>query len=150
MRLMGCAQRALELMCQCSLSRMAFGRSLAERGSVREDIANAFCEIARARLLTLQAADEMDSEGNKAARDRERKIPGAEARGPRGHVADAISVLDGGQLNTMREPLRFSQRFRCKGAARIHERLAQVPKRVSVSLGHVLRHREPHEKSKEI
>jgi acyl-CoA dehydrogenase len=69
MRLIGCAQRALELMCQRSVSRVAFGKPLAEQGSVREDIAHSFCEIAQARLLTLQAADKMDREGNKAARD---------------------------------------------------------------------------------
>jgi acyl-CoA dehydrogenase len=69
MRLIGCAQRALELMCQRSVSRTAFGKPLAEQGSVREDIAHSFCEIAQARLLTLQAADKMDREGNKAARD---------------------------------------------------------------------------------
>jgi alkylation response protein AidB-like acyl-CoA dehydrogenase len=66
MRLIGCAQRALELMCKRAASRVAFGRALAEQGSVREDIAHSFCEIAQARLLTLQAADKMDREGNKA------------------------------------------------------------------------------------
>src|SRR5499426_3145050 len=65
MRLIGCAQRALELMCQRAVSRVAFGKPLAEQGSVREDIAHSFCEIAQARLLTLQAADKMDREGNK-------------------------------------------------------------------------------------
>ena len=69
MRLIGCAQRALELMCKRATSRVAFGRPLAEQGSVREDIAHSFCEIAQARLLTLQAADKMDREGNKSARD---------------------------------------------------------------------------------
>ncbi len=58
MRLIGCAQRALELMCQrVRLAHVAFGKPLAEQGSVREDIAHSFCEIAQARLLTLQAAD---------------------------------------------------------------------------------------------
>lgn len=60
-----------------------------------EDIARSFCEIAQARLLTLQAADKMDRESNKAARDRARKTPGVEARDAQGHVADAISVLEG-------------------------------------------------------
>ncbi len=69
MRLIGCAQRALELMCQRATSRVAFGRPLAEQGSLREDIAHSFCDIEQARLLTLQAADKMDREGNKAARD---------------------------------------------------------------------------------
>ena len=69
MRLIGCAQRALELMCQRANTRIAFGKPLGEQGSVREDIANSYCEIEQARLLTLKAADKMDREGNKAARD---------------------------------------------------------------------------------
>jgi acyl-CoA dehydrogenase len=69
MRLIGCAQRALELMCERATTRVAFGKPLGEQGSVREDIAHSFCDIAQARLLTLQAADKMDREGNKAARD---------------------------------------------------------------------------------
>lgn len=69
MRLIGCAQRALELMCARAQSRIAFGKPLGEQGSVREDIANSWCEIEQARLLTLRAAEKMDREGNKAARD---------------------------------------------------------------------------------
>jgi acyl-CoA dehydrogenase len=69
MRLIGCAQRALELMCMRATQRVAFGRPHAEHGSVREDIARSACEIEQARLLTLAAAEKMDREGNKAARD---------------------------------------------------------------------------------
>lgn len=69
MRLVGCAQRALELMCARANTRVAFGRPLADHGSLREDVAHSFCEIEQARLLTLRAADKMDREGNKAARD---------------------------------------------------------------------------------
>jgi acyl-CoA dehydrogenase len=69
MRLIGCAQRALELTCRRATQRVAFGRPIAEHGSVREDIARSACEIEQARLLTLSAADKMDREGNKAARD---------------------------------------------------------------------------------
>ena len=69
MRFIGAAQRALELMCRRAESRTAFGVKLSEQGSVREDIANSFCEIVQARLLTLRAADKMDREGNKQARD---------------------------------------------------------------------------------
>jgi len=69
MRFIGSAQRALELMCQRAESRVAFGGKLSEQGSVREDISRSFCEIEQARLLTLRAADKMDREGNKAARD---------------------------------------------------------------------------------
>ena len=69
MRLVGCAQRAIELMCQRASSRIAFGKPLAEQGSVREDIARSWCEVEQARLLTLRAADKMDRAGNKAAKD---------------------------------------------------------------------------------
>jgi acyl-CoA dehydrogenase len=69
MRLIGCAQRALELMCRRANSRVAFGHYLGEHGSVREDIAKSFCDIEQARLLTLHAAAKMDDSGNKGARD---------------------------------------------------------------------------------
>ena len=69
MRLVGVAQRALELMCQRAHNRVAFGKRLSEQGSVREDIGHSYCEIEQARLLTLRAADKMDREGNKAAKD---------------------------------------------------------------------------------
>jgi acyl-CoA dehydrogenase len=69
MRLIGAAQRALELMCQRAESRAAFGKKLSEHGSVREDIAHSFCEIEQARMITLMAADKMDRLGNKVAKD---------------------------------------------------------------------------------
>jgi acyl-CoA dehydrogenase len=69
MRLIGCAQRALEHMCKRSEQRTTFGRNLSQHQSVREDIARSFCEIEQARLLTLMAADRMDRHGNNVARD---------------------------------------------------------------------------------
>ncbi len=69
MRLIGCAQRALELMCQRVETRSTFGRKLSEHQSVREDIAQSFCDIEQARLLTLMAAEKIDREGVKEARD---------------------------------------------------------------------------------
>lgn len=69
MRLIGQAQRALEMMSMRAESRVVFGRSMIKQGSVREDIATSACEIEQARLLTLKAADQMDRYGNKAARD---------------------------------------------------------------------------------
>lgn len=69
MRLIGCAQRAMEMMCSRAHRRIAFGKSLSEQGSLREDIARSASEIQQGRLLTLAAAGKMDAEGNKAARD---------------------------------------------------------------------------------
>jgi acyl-CoA dehydrogenase len=69
MRLIGVAQRALEIMCHRAETRVAFGKPLSKQQSVREDIAMSACEIEQARLLTLKAADRMDRGGNKAAKD---------------------------------------------------------------------------------
>jgi acyl-CoA dehydrogenase len=68
MRLIGLAERALELMCTRASSRVAFGRTVAEQGVTRERIAEARCRIDQARLLTLKAAWIMDKAGNKAAK----------------------------------------------------------------------------------
>ena len=69
MRLIGCAQRSMELACQRAEARSTFGKKLSEHQSVREDIANCFCEIEQVRLLTLKTADQLDKVGNKEARD---------------------------------------------------------------------------------
>ena len=69
MRLIGQAQRALEYMSVRVNSRVAFGRKLADQGSIRQDVAKSFCEIEQARLLTLKAASAMDRHGNKVAKD---------------------------------------------------------------------------------
>ena len=69
MRSIGAAQRALELMCQRASNRVVFGQSMIKQQSVREDIAKSACQIEQARLLTLKAAQKMDTVGNKAAKD---------------------------------------------------------------------------------
>jgi acyl-CoA dehydrogenase len=68
MRCIGVAERALETMCKRVQSRVAFGKPLAEQGTLRADIAKSRIEIDQARLLTLAAAYKMDTAGNKAAR----------------------------------------------------------------------------------
>ncbi len=68
MRLIGIAERSLELMCERARVRTAFGKSVAEQGVVRQWIAEARIAIDQARLLVLKAAWMMDTAGNKAAR----------------------------------------------------------------------------------
>ena len=69
MRLVGAADRALEIMCRRVEDRVAFGKKLSEQSSIRQDIAKSRCDIEQARLLTLWAADRLDKEGNVAAKD---------------------------------------------------------------------------------
>ena len=69
MRLLGMAERALELMCVRALEREAFGAPIADQGIVRHRIAQARVRIDQARLLTLRAAARIDAEGARAARD---------------------------------------------------------------------------------
>jgi acyl-CoA dehydrogenase len=68
MRLIGVAERAIELMCERVKHREAFGKPLAEQGVIMEWIADSRIEIEQARLLTLKAAHMMDRVGNKEAR----------------------------------------------------------------------------------
>ena len=68
MRLIGQAERALELMCKRAASRVAFGKTIAQQTVTQERIAEARCRIDMARLLTLKAAWMMDTVGNKIAR----------------------------------------------------------------------------------
>jgi acyl-CoA dehydrogenase len=68
MRLVGAAERAIELMCERVKRREAFGKPLAEQGVIQAWIADSRIEIEQARLLTLKAAHMMDRVGNKEAR----------------------------------------------------------------------------------
>jgi acyl-CoA dehydrogenase len=68
MRTIGVAERGLEELCKRAMSRIAFGKRLADMSSVRQDIARSRMEIDQARLLTMKAAYMMDTVGNKVAR----------------------------------------------------------------------------------
>jgi acyl-CoA dehydrogenase len=87
MRLIGLAERALSCMCERVKSRIAFGKPLAEQGTIRAAIAESRIEINQARLLTLHAAELMDRSGNKAARSMISQIKVAAPR-------MALNVLD--------------------------------------------------------
>ncbi len=67
MRLIGAAQRSLELMCSRVNERQTFGKKLKDYSSIRQDIAKSACEIDQARLLTLSTAYKIDRFGSKAA-----------------------------------------------------------------------------------
>ena len=69
MRLIGMAERALEMGCRRALSREAFRKTIAEQGVVQDWIAESRIAIDQARLLTMDAAWQMDKAGNKAARN---------------------------------------------------------------------------------
>jgi acyl-CoA dehydrogenase len=68
MRSIGAAERALKLMCERAISRVAFGQEIARQGVVREQIAESRMEIDQARLLVLKTADLIDKHGAKGAR----------------------------------------------------------------------------------
>ena len=69
MRLIGAAQRSLELACNRATSRITFGRPLSKHQSVREEISKSFSEIEMARLLVLKTSDKMDKQGVPASVD---------------------------------------------------------------------------------
>ncbi len=69
MRLIGLAERSLELMCKRATERVAFGKTVAQHSVTLERIAQARCMIDQARLLTLKTAWIMDVAGNKVAKN---------------------------------------------------------------------------------
>ena len=69
MRLIGCAQRSLELACQRVNSRTTFGKVVSKHQSVREEISRSFSEIEMARLLVLKTSKKIDTEGVPASVD---------------------------------------------------------------------------------
>ncbi|GJN33408.1 hypothetical protein PR202_gb22005 [Eleusine coracana subsp. coracana] len=68
MRLVGAAERGMDLMIERALSRTTFGKRIAQHGSFQSDLAKCRIELEQARLLVLEAADQLDRHGNKKAR----------------------------------------------------------------------------------
>ena len=99
MRLIGLAQRALELMIERARSRVAFGAPLGQHGMAQEAIALSRCEIEQARLLTLQAAATLDSLGGKGAKDLIGMIKIVAPRMACAVIDRAIQIHGGGGLS---------------------------------------------------
>ena len=95
MRLIGMGERALELMCRRALSRVAFGRPIADQGVVQEQIARARVGLEQARLLVLKTAWLMDTVGNRGAHTEIQSIKIAVPLLVQGIVDDAIQVHGG-------------------------------------------------------
>ena len=99
MRALGAAERALALMVERSLDRVAFGKPLAEQGVVQNQIAESRVEIDQARALCHLAAHTIDTQGNKAAKD---LIAAAKVAVPRAALATidrAIQVHGGAAIS---------------------------------------------------
>jgi acyl-CoA dehydrogenase len=106
MRMIGMAERALDLMVERSLSRETFGRQLADHGVVANWIAESRLEIEQARLLVLRTAWLMDTVGNRHARTEIAGIKVVAAR-TAGRVADRAIQVFGGAGLTEDTPLAF-------------------------------------------
>ncbi len=99
MRLVGMAERALELMCRRATERVAFGGPVADQGVVREWIANARVEIERTRLLILKTAWLMDTVGNRGAHTEIQAIKVATPRMAETIIDNAIQAHGGGGVS---------------------------------------------------
>lgn len=99
MRLIGVAERSLELMIQRTAVRVAFGKPIIDQGVVRQWIAESRCAIDQARLLVLNAAWKMDTAGNKAARKEIAMIKAVVPRMALDVVDRAIQAHGGGGVS---------------------------------------------------
>ncbi len=100
MRTLGAAERALEAMCRRLLSRVAFGKPIAEQSVWQERIAAARTHLEMARLLVLKAAYMMDTAGNKAAQAEIAMIKVAVPQVALKVVDDAIQAFGGAGVTT--------------------------------------------------
>ena len=99
MRLIGVAERSLEMMCERARSRVAFGKPLADQGVVRQWIAESRLAIDQARLLVLNAAWKMDTAGSKAARKEIAMIKAVAPQMALKVIDRAIQTYGGGGLS---------------------------------------------------
>mgnify|MGYP001808263300 CR=1 FL=1 len=99
MRIIGVAERALELMCHRAVERVTWGKTLGARGVTQELIAQSRIEIDMCRLLTLKAADSMDRMGNKEARQEIAMIKVAAPNMALGVIDRAMQVHGGGAMS---------------------------------------------------
>src|SRR5918997_7078019 len=99
MRCIGLAERALETLCRRALSRVAFGKPIAEHGVTRHWVAESRMDIDQARLLTLHAARMMDTVGNKAARTEIAMIKVVAPNVAQKVIDRAIQVCGGGGVS---------------------------------------------------
>ena len=99
MRMIGAAERAVELMCRRAVSRTAFGKTLAEQGVVQDWIAESRVRIEQARLLVLKTAWLMDTVGNKGAHTEIQAIKIAVPRMTEWVIDKAIQVHGGGGIS---------------------------------------------------
>jgi acyl-CoA dehydrogenase len=126
MRTIGAAERALELLCQRALSRVAFGKTIAEQGVWEERIANARIGIDQSRLYTLYTAWLMDTAGNKAARTEIAGIKVAVPLMALEVIDDAIQVFGAGGVSQDTPLARLYTGIRClrlaDGPDEVHRR----------------------------
>lgn len=99
MRLIGVAERSLEMMCERARSRVAFGKAVADQGVVRQWIAEARLAIDQARLLVLNAAWMMDTAGTRAARKEIAMIKAVAPQMALKIIDRAIQVYGGGGVS---------------------------------------------------
>ncbi len=99
MRTIGAAERALELMCERAVSRVTWGKPIAQRANIQDWIAESRIEIDMARLLTLKAAWLMDTVGNKHARTEISAIKVAAPAAALKVIDRAIQVHGGGGVS---------------------------------------------------